>query len=269
MSWIESHQSLLTHRKTLRASAILKVNKHQVIGHMHALWWWALDNAEDDGCLGEILPEELAEAAGWPARKAAEFMAALETVKFIERTDCGYTLHNWYKYAGKLNEKKAKDRARKAESSGNSSGFPAEVAEKSQAPTNPPTPTVPTNLTNLPTGDGGRRDIFRWYEEVFGMGTINSIVREELLALEEEHPKDCIEHCFKAAALKVPRPKSLTYVSTTLRHHREDGCDGSNANRAIRGQQATGTNPGAVAAGVSDMERRRAALAERRRAGVT
>lgn len=36
-----------------------------------------------------------------------------------------------------------------------------------------------------------------------------------------------------------------------------------------RGVDAASTNPGAVAVGVSDMERRRAALAERRRAGVT
>lgn len=44
MAWIESHQTLSRHRKTLRAAALLHVDRHKMIGHLHELWWWALDN---------------------------------------------------------------------------------------------------------------------------------------------------------------------------------------------------------------------------------
>lgn len=144
MAWIESHQALLTHRKTIRASNQLKVSRYLLIGHLHALWWWALDNAEDDGELGATTADEIAEACGWPVRKATALVDALTTSGFIDMTSNGMRLHNWYRYAGKLNEKKAKDRARKSEVRGNSTGIPLEVAEMSQAPNQP---TVPTHQT--------------------------------------------------------------------------------------------------------------------------
>jgi len=244
------------------------MNKYEVIGHLHALWWWGLDNARDDGDLGALTAKEIAEAAGVSARKSEKFLDSLVEVGFLDRKNPGLFLHNWYKFAGKLNEKRKRDRERKTvsqtQNAPNSDGIPTEFRGKSQAP-NPPTPTVPNQPNQPNLRDGGeRRDIFRWYEEVFGMGTINSIVREELLAIEEEHPKECVEHCFKAAALKVPRPKTLSYVSAALRHHREDGCDG-NSNRANSGFAATATNSGALAAPISDLERRRAFVAQRGR----
>lgn len=151
MSWIESHQSLHTHKKLLRAATILKVNKYQLIGHLHALWWWGLDNAANDGALGDVTSAEIADAAGFPAKRAEEFTEALKTARFIDETPTGLSLHNWHRYAGKLNEKRAKDRARKSEVAGNSSGIPTEVAEKSQAP------NLPTYLTNQPTKEEGAR----------------------------------------------------------------------------------------------------------------
>ena len=54
MAWIESHQSLSRHRKTLAVVAELKVDRHKLIGHLHELWWWALDNATAEGALGQI-----------------------------------------------------------------------------------------------------------------------------------------------------------------------------------------------------------------------
>lgn len=144
MAWIESHQSLLTHRKTIQAAAELRISRHLLIGHLHALWWWSLDNAEDNGSLGRVTPEIVAEAAGWPQRKASAFAAALLNAGFLDGSRGAFVLHNWYKYAGKLNEKRAKDRDRKKEVAAISSGIPTEVAGKSQAPTN-----QPTNQTNL------------------------------------------------------------------------------------------------------------------------
>lgn len=100
MAYIESHQSLLAHRKTIRACALLKVNRYLFLGHLHALWWWGLDNADADGRLGDVQDEELAGAAGFPEKKANEFVLALETARFIDRDpESGQLIfHNWRKY---------------------------------------------------------------------------------------------------------------------------------------------------------------------------
>jgi len=143
MSWIESHQSLLTHRKTIRAATELGISKYLLIGHLHALWWWALDNLDDQGCLLDLTDAEIAHAAGWP-RKAPPFVQALTLAGFIDGALGRRGLHDWWQYAGKLNAKRATDRARK------SPRLPTELQGKSQAPTNQPTnqPTDSTNHTN-------------------------------------------------------------------------------------------------------------------------
>lgn len=138
MSWIESHQSLLTHRKLLRLSAILKKDKFTMIGHLHALWWWGLDNAKDDGDLGSVYPSELAEAAGWKGKPEA-LVEALAEVGFLD-VDGSVKLHDWWEYAGKLNAKRARDRERKRTevagiSTGASTGTALEIHDESQAPT--------------------------------------------------------------------------------------------------------------------------------------
>lgn len=110
MSWIESHQSLSRHRKTLRATALLRVNRYQLIGHLHELWWWALDNVPTDGSLAGLSAEEIAEGAGWPIEDAERFVEALTAAGFIDRQP--QALHDWYEYAGKLNDRRDRERQR-------------------------------------------------------------------------------------------------------------------------------------------------------------
>lgn len=228
--WIESHQSLPTHRKLLRAASLLRVDKYKLIGHLHCLWYWGLDNAANDGNLGDVSDVEIADAAGWPMSKAEAFVKALAESRFLDKTDEGYGLHNWYTYAGKLNEKRAKDRARKSphlhkENEGKSSAVPVESREKSQAPhqhqpdpfgilNQPDQPTTPTTA-------GARPNIFAYHEAVFGPGMTDTI-RSELLELEQEHSDDCLRKAFHDAGLVVPRPRSLKYVTTKLNHTREE-----------------------------------------------
>src|SRR5262245_39657575 len=114
MSWIESHQSLSRHRKTIKAAKVLGCDRHKLIGHLHELWWWGLDNADRQGNLPGISGGELAEAAGWYDRKK-DLTTALVEAGFVEVIEGGFRLHDWYEYAGKLNAKRAKDRARKSQ----------------------------------------------------------------------------------------------------------------------------------------------------------
>jgi hypothetical protein len=99
MAWIESHQSLLNHRKTGRLARALGISKITAIGHLHVFWWWCLDNAPDGNLTG-IDAEDIAEGAGWEG-DPAEFIKALHFAGFL---DDGEGVHDWYEYAGKLIE---------------------------------------------------------------------------------------------------------------------------------------------------------------------
>lgn len=111
MAWIESHQAISRHRKTLHMVKELKVDRHKLIGHLHELWWWGLDNATAEGLLGHVPDSVIAEAAGWPERQADRFVAAMVSAGFVEASEAGYILHDWFEYAGKFYDQKELRRA--------------------------------------------------------------------------------------------------------------------------------------------------------------
>jgi hypothetical protein len=115
MAWIECHQSLRMHPKTLAASAALAMNRHEFIGHLMCLWWWALDVADVDGRLPKQCTfDVLAEAAELPRHKGQAFVEALLSAGFLDHDEetGGWVLHDWYDYAGKLNARRAANKQR-------------------------------------------------------------------------------------------------------------------------------------------------------------
>lgn len=114
MAWIESHQGLEKNGKLLELSNRLGINRYQAIGHLHALWWWALSNAED-GNLARFSNATITQACGWSeyivdeidasrinemtnAEKGDEFVPALITCGFLDRENNGLWVHNWSDY---------------------------------------------------------------------------------------------------------------------------------------------------------------------------
>lgn len=110
MAWIELHQSLPGHRKTMRLRRALKIGQAQAIGHLCMLWLWCLDNCPD-GDLSSLLDCEIAEAAGYD-KKPEDFTAALRESGFLDENN---QVHDWYSYAGKLIEKREQNANRMRE----------------------------------------------------------------------------------------------------------------------------------------------------------
>jgi hypothetical protein len=135
MAWIESHQQLGRHPKLLKLAGTLRIHRAQAIGHLHYLWWWALDYASY-GDVSALTSAEIAAAAEWPG-DVRQFHAALKEVGWIDQNG---QLHDWMDYAGKLVEQRKVDRERKRLSR----GHPPDIHRKSGVdnPTQPD-PTQP------------------------------------------------------------------------------------------------------------------------------
>jgi len=111
VAWIEVHQSLPNHKKTLMASDVLDIPPVHLMGHLTCFWLWALDNAPD-GDLKGISAKVIARAAQWDG-DSQQFLNALLQAGFIDQVGDSYVIHDWYDYAGRLIEKKRQEAERK------------------------------------------------------------------------------------------------------------------------------------------------------------
>lgn len=131
MAWIQSHQELRYHYKTKRLARELKVSVPAAIGHLHCLWWWAIDFAPD-GDLSKLDDYEIADAIGYEGDDESRAKTALVSAGFLDSNDDGtLKIHDWFDYSGKLGdvradareknrERQAKHRAKKKAEAGTS-----------------------------------------------------------------------------------------------------------------------------------------------------
>ncbi len=107
MAWIESHQQLGRHPKTKAAARGLGITRVQMVGHLHYLWWWALDFAED-GDLSDIDPADIAEEAMWDD-DPDQFIAVLVETGFLTNDR---HINDWDDYTGRLVAQRESNRER-------------------------------------------------------------------------------------------------------------------------------------------------------------
>lgn len=136
MAWIESHQNLKEHPKTISLCEHLGAERPQVVGHLHLLWWWCIDYAPD-GDISKFTETQISRAAEW-AGDPHVFADGLIKSGFVERVNEKAFIHDWHQYCGALMERRLKRLEAKR---------PPMAAER------PPTLPYPTNHTQptLPT----------------------------------------------------------------------------------------------------------------------
>jgi hypothetical protein len=158
MAWIESHQSLGHHPKTLRLAHELRCNVPCAVGYLHFFWWWAVDYAPD-GVVSAADQAVIARACMW-SKKSEQFWAALLSAGFVEHSECGLRIHDWMDYAGKLAEQRAlrKESNRKAQAKRRQQKVSADSAltsahSKRLVSSDKNLRQQSTGPTNQPTGD--------------------------------------------------------------------------------------------------------------------
>lgn len=152
MAWIESHQEIVRHPKTKRLARLLGVSIPTAMGHLHCLWYWALDFAQD-GYVSKYNGGDLADAALWEG-DVDLFTTSLIESGWLDVEGDATLIHDWWDYAGKLLERRRKDVERKR----NSARFPVDVHRNSDGKrmdsvTNPGVPNRTVPNTTAPNNN--------------------------------------------------------------------------------------------------------------------
>ncbi len=92
MSYIESHQELEGHFKTLDLMAELSIDLETAIGRLHRFWWWCVDYAET----GYLTKHP---AARLDAKFGRGFVAGMIKAGFIDKEQ--FRVHDWPDWAGR------------------------------------------------------------------------------------------------------------------------------------------------------------------------
>jgi len=108
--WIKSEQAIASHPKTLMLANRLGISIPQTIGHLHLLWWWALDYCAD-GYITRYR-DYIPMAAQWEG-DGETFTKALIEFGWVDEIDDELIIHDWMDYTGKLETVRQKDRERK------------------------------------------------------------------------------------------------------------------------------------------------------------
>lgn len=103
-TWIKSHQSLREHPKTRKLAKRLG-GLPKAIGHLHCLWWWAMDYAPD-GDLTKFDAEDIAIGAEWEG-EPEEIIGYLVECGFLDNGE-GLCIHDWDQWVGAFLEQEAR-----------------------------------------------------------------------------------------------------------------------------------------------------------------
>ncbi len=107
MPWIESHQELERHPKTLDLMTSMGWDLDITIGKLHRFWWWCVDYAED-GDLRKHNDNRLSAAVGVLPGASKQFIEAMVQSGWIDRKPY-FRVHDWWHYFGEFLKAKYKN----------------------------------------------------------------------------------------------------------------------------------------------------------------
>lgn len=107
MAWFEAHDTLGRHPKTLRLARSLRKDRRWAVGLLHDLFAWGLSAAARDGALPGLTDHDIAAALD----VKPDAVRCLVEAGFLEQRGGTYAIHDWYDYAGKLMDRREKNKA--------------------------------------------------------------------------------------------------------------------------------------------------------------
>lgn len=138
MAWIESHEELGDHHKTLKLAELLNCNVPTAVGHLHLLWHYTLKVAWKDGDLSQHPSNAIARACWWNGNPEL-IIKCFQESGFLD----GMVVHKWKDYASQIiyqrlyNENRRQNRAK----------FPmSSCKEAVHTPATLPNLTIPNQL---------------------------------------------------------------------------------------------------------------------------
>ena len=98
-TWIKSAQALTCHLNCICLPWSLGISIPQTVGHLHLLWWWALDYCQD----GYLTKYEgfISICAQWEGDKDL-FLKKLIEHGWVDRIGEDLVIHDWLDYTGNL-----------------------------------------------------------------------------------------------------------------------------------------------------------------------
>lgn len=97
MAWIESHDQIGDHPKTLRLATLLGVRVPEAVGLLHLLWHFTLRYAWRDGDLKRFKSVSISKNSKYEG-SPAKFINCLQKAGFLD----GFKVHDWLDFSGRL-----------------------------------------------------------------------------------------------------------------------------------------------------------------------
>jgi hypothetical protein len=104
MAWIESHQSIERHPKTIALMAEMGWDLDTTIGKLHRFWWWCIDYALD-GNLSKFTPAILGNSVGLNGEDSVKFLETMIKVRFFDEKPF-LRVHDWWDHIGLFLQRK-------------------------------------------------------------------------------------------------------------------------------------------------------------------
>lgn len=127
-AWFAFPATLYGSKQALIAADILNVERWEAVGLIAGLYTWSVENADRNGLLENVSASVLADALGYPKKKAPALVKALAEAGIIEvlgeRT---ILVKDWYEVGGRLADVREKEAEKKRKQRAASSVRPKDV----------------------------------------------------------------------------------------------------------------------------------------------